>query len=629
MVTKSEKILNPNTIFWFLLALGAALRICSIGGSLTHDELSAICRLNFDNFYDLIAQGVKGRDCHPAGVQVFMWLWSMAFGTSAIAIRLPFLLMGIASIWLVYVVGRRWYGEWPALLPAAVMSVSQYMVYYSVLARPYIAGVFLMLCLLYFWTRILLEKEYKWYWLALFAFFAALCAYTHYFCMLTAFLLGLAGLLFVDRHHLWHYLAACICAMLLFLPHWGITSYMLFEVKGVGTWLGKPTPAFLYDYLCYLSHHSLVVAIVAALGYLLVFSLRDVRRNLKLMVVSLVIWVLPLVIGYWYSILINPLLQFSSLIFVFPLLLLALAGGVNKEEHHVRQAVVILAYCIVMVVTLVFTRHHFWVVKNEWIEAAAKMEEEAIDKYGAENVVCMLNAALDKVQYYEPSLFSLPQSAIQNYASFDSLLAVSSADYMLCGGVQDAMILEIIRHHFPYLLKNRDCVVSEVYLFSRKSEEKPVDVERMKIFDSQKDVSYGGEEFYDIIDTTLGDITDSRFVCVNSRLSFQQPDSVQGAMRLVTEVWIGNHRVEWREANTAGLCRESGLYTDSASNVVTYEFSLPIRIENYIKHRCQLRRARLKVYLWNPEGDSVTVPINCWVMFYPTNPFIYSVLEEI
>lgn len=89
-----------------------------------------------------------------------------------------------------------------------------------------------------------------------------------------------------------------------------------------------------------------------------------------------------------------------------------------------------------MVVTLVFTRHHFWVVKNEWIEAAAKMEQEAVDKYGAENVVCMLNAALDKVQYYDSSLYSLPQSAIQNYASFDSLLAVSSADYMLCGGVQ-------------------------------------------------------------------------------------------------------------------------------------------------------------------------------------------------
>lgn len=628
MIKISDKILNSKIIFWFLLALGAALRIGSIGGTLTHDELSAICRLNFDNFHDLIALGVIG-DGHPAGVQVFMWLWSMVFGTSALAIRFPFLLMGIASIGLVYVVARRWYGEWPALLPTAVMAVSQYTVFYSILARPYCAGVFLMLCLLYFWTRILVNKEYKWYWLALFAVFAALCAYTHYFCMLSAFLLGLAGLLFVERKHFWHYLLACLCAMLLFLPHWGITSYMLFEVKGVGTWLGKPTPAFIYDYGCYLSHHSLLVAIVAVLGYLLVFSWKDARQNLKLMLVSLVIWVLPLLIGYLYSVLVNPLLQFSSLIFVFPLLLLALAGGANREEHHGRQLVVILVYAMVMVLSLIFTRKHFQVVRNEWIEEAAKMEREAIDRYGAENVLCMLDVALDKVQYYDPSLYSLPQSAVEDYAAFDSLLSASSCDYMLCGGTQDPKIIDIVRHHYPFLLQYREGVVSEVYLFSRKQEETAIDVEKTAIFDKEMKLSCCNNEFYDIIDTTLGDLSDSRFVCIDSRLFFKQPDSVQGSMRLVTEVWVGERRVEWREATTADLRWESSFAADSSKNINTYEISLPVRIESCVKHRHQLKRTRLKVYLWNPENDTITVPVSCRVTLYPTNRFIYSVLEEI
>ena len=93
MAINTDKILNPKTIFWFLLALGAALRIGSMWGTLTHDELSAICRLNYDNFSDLITYGVL-RDYHPAGVQVFMWFWSSVFGTSAVAIRLPFVLMG-------------------------------------------------------------------------------------------------------------------------------------------------------------------------------------------------------------------------------------------------------------------------------------------------------------------------------------------------------------------------------------------------------------------------------------------------------------------------------------------------------------------------------------------------------
>ena len=168
MVINSDKILNPKMIFWFLVALGAALRIGSLFGPLSHDELSAIVRLNFDTFSDLIDYGVR-EDGHPAGVQVFLWCWSRLFGTSAIIIRLPFLLMGIGSIMLVFAIARKWYGEWPALLPTAVLAVTQFTVYYSVIARPYIAGLFLMLCMLYCWTRILLNKEYSLYWLALLA----------------------------------------------------------------------------------------------------------------------------------------------------------------------------------------------------------------------------------------------------------------------------------------------------------------------------------------------------------------------------------------------------------------------------------------------------------------------------
>ncbi len=619
MVINSDKIINPKMIFWFLVALGAALRIGSLFGTLTHDELSAICRLNFDNFHDLIEQGVIG-DGHPAGVQVFMWLWSKMFGTSAIAIRLPFLLMGIASIPLMYVVGCRWYGEWPALLPAAVVAVSQYTVFYSILARPYIAGFFLLLCLLYFWTRILLDKEYKWYWLVLFALFAALCAYTHYFCLLSAFLLGLAGLFFVDRQHIWHYLVACLCAMLLFLPHWGITSFMMFEVKGIGSWLGKPTPIFIIEYLRYLSHHSMVVVLVAIVGYLMVFSGKDVRRNRKLIVVSLLIWVLPLVIGYLYSVLVNPLLQYSSLFFVFPLLLLALAGGVNCEEHHYRQALVLLAYCVVMVVTLIVNRHHFQMVRSEWIEAAARMEKEAIDRYGSDQVLCMLNVALDKVQYYDPSLYSLPQSAIKNHDSFDSLLSASKENYMLCGGIRDPKILAIVMHHYPQLLQNYNGVVSEVLLFGRQPAAEAVDLNNLVLFDHHKELSSFEGEFYDILDTTLGDITDSRFVCVINKLLFHQTDSVKGSLWMVMEVYVGNRRVERCEANTSDLhyCKGD-----------TCELCLPVRLETCVKHRSQLRRARLKVYLWNPEGDAITVPYACRTTLYPTNPLIYSALEEI
>ncbi|MBP5663651.1 MAG: glycosyltransferase family 39 protein [Bacteroidales bacterium] len=622
MAINSDKILNPKTIFWFLVALGAALRIGSLWGPLSHDELSAIVRLNFDTFSDLIDYGVR-EDGHPAGVQVFLWLWSRVFGTSAFAIRLPFLLMGIASVMLVYVIARRWYGEWPALLPTAMLAVTQFTVYYSVIARPYIAGLFLMLCMLYCWTRILLDKEYKLHWLALLALSAAGCAYTHYFCMLSAFLLGLAGLLFVDRHQWWRYLLACMGAVLLFLPHWGITSHQLFDLQGIGGaggWLGKPTPSFLPEHLRYLFHYSWIVSGVAVVGYLLVFSPKDFRKNIKLISMSWLMWLLPLAIGYFYSVKVNPVLQFSSLIFVFPFFPLALAGAVDSQERKGRQALVLLIYCFAMVLSLVFTRKHFQMVQRDYIEITAQEERAAIDLYGADNVTCMVNIALAKLQYYDASLYSLPQSVLENYAVFDSVLTASSTSYLLCSGIQDPKILDIAMRHYPYLLRYRDCLVTEVLLFGREPAKEAIDMEESAIFDRQRSLSAFDGEYYDLLDTILGDLSISRFVCLDSRLLFCVPDSVQGSLHLVTETQVNGCCVDWRECTTDGFRYCQG---------DTCEISIPVRMETWVKHRSLLKNTRIKVYLWNPDKDHVTIPISYRVTLYPTNPFVYSVLEEI
>jgi hypothetical protein len=65
--------------------------------SFTNDELSAVGRLRFDTFSELIEKGINV-DGHPAGVQVFLWLWIKVFGISEISLRAPFILIGIASI---------------------------------------------------------------------------------------------------------------------------------------------------------------------------------------------------------------------------------------------------------------------------------------------------------------------------------------------------------------------------------------------------------------------------------------------------------------------------------------------------------------------------------------------------
>lgn len=620
MMTKlSDKILNAKTLFWMLVALGAVLRIGSLFGPLSHDELSAIVRLNFDSFSELIDQGVRG-DGHPAGVQVMMWLWSRLFGTSALSIRLPFLLMGIVSIFLINAVARQWFGEWPALLPTAVLSVTQFTVYYSVIARPYIAGLFMLLCMLYFWSRILLKKEHKLHLLVLFALFAALCAYTHYFCLLSALLLGVAGLLFLDRRHWWRYLVACVGAVLLFLPHWEITHYQLFALKGVGGWLSKPTPQFLPDHLRYLLHYSWMMVAVALVGYGMVFSLKSARQYWKLIIMSLSIWLLSFGIGYLYSVKVSPVLQFSSLIFAFPFLPLALAGAVDSSGRQVRQTLVIFAYTVAMVVSLVFNRKHFQMVQRDFIEISAREMRDAVSQYGADNVTLIFNSGINMLHYYDPSLECISRSTMRDYAVFDSTLAATSTPYLICSGLGDPKLVDIVKHHYPYLLRHRDCLVTEVLLFSRNPSQQAIDVEKTALFSQQKNLAPFKGEFCDILDAELSDLAHSRFVCFDSRLWFRQADSVPGSLRMVSEILVDDRCVDYRSVSVSDFRYCHG---------DTCEISLPVRVETWVKHRSQLSRTRVKVYLWNPDGDTTTVPIRCRTAVYPTNPFIYAVLEEI
>src|SRR5688572_3815762 len=93
-----------------ILVLGALLRLHQINStSYSKDELSALIRLDYPNLSTLVKEGVKG-DGHPAGVQVFLFYWVKAAGTSEWAVRLPFIFCSIAAIFLIWFLGKEWFG---------------------------------------------------------------------------------------------------------------------------------------------------------------------------------------------------------------------------------------------------------------------------------------------------------------------------------------------------------------------------------------------------------------------------------------------------------------------------------------------------------------------------------------
>lgn len=547
-----------------------------------------------------------------------MWLWTRLFGTSSVAVRLPFMLMGIASVPLIYGVGRRWYGRWSALLPAAIIAVSQYTVYYSDIARPYCAGLFFVLCALYVLTRMVSEHSYSVWRLILFADFEACCAYTHYFCSLTTFLLACAAIFLVDRRHRLPYLAACLGSVVLFAPHLPITLYQLTELKGVGGWLGVPKPSFGLEYIRYLNHHSLLVAIVCLVGFAVLFNPATARKNVRLLVTSLCLGLLPPIIGYIYSVAVNPVLQFSVLIFSFPFLLLALAACVNNMRH-VWHTAVISALVATMVVTLFTTRRHYTMLGKEWIEASVREAELAASEYGNDNVACLFNISPRMVAYYDSTLCLLPQDAFLDAASLDSTLSQCRQPWLVCSGIQDPATLAIVNQHYPVLMRAQSCVVSEVCLFGRHPSPDALCADKLASIVIERPLRMSANEFNNILDTILDDVADSRFLVVESRVQFYDTatDEVYEPVYLVTELVDGRHKLDWRSETLTSS-------TDSLATVV-----LPVRVESTVKHRARLKHTRLKIYLWNPSGNTSTIPVDCRIRLFPTSPWMYSVLEEI
>ena len=102
-----------------LTALAAVLRLVNVTAfSLSHDELITLQRLLFDDVMTVVRQGVM-TDTHPAGVHLFLWVWTTLGGMGDAWLRLPFILMGIACVPLMYRTALLWTNRPTALLTAA------------------------------------------------------------------------------------------------------------------------------------------------------------------------------------------------------------------------------------------------------------------------------------------------------------------------------------------------------------------------------------------------------------------------------------------------------------------------------------------------------------------------------
>ncbi len=469
-------VIKKHGLIFAILTIAGILRFYRFFDlEYTFDELSALSRLEYSSFGELIEKGIR-IDGHPAFVQVLLYYYTAVFGTSEYIVKLPFVLMGIASVYIVYAIGTRHFTKTSGLLAAALMSCMQYFVFYSTVARPYSSGLFFSLLALYFWLEIVFSEKASWAKYLWFSLFAAIAALNHHFAMLFCALCGLAGWLFVaDKKK---YLIACVVACLIYLPHLPVLLYQL-NIGGIGTqsggWLQAPTYDFVLQYLNYLFHFSQFFLLV----FLLALAAAKYKRTgeglhkkqQQLRWVLLALFVSTFLVGFIYSVLVNPVLQYSTLIFCSPCLLLFVTSFAGNNSHA-RQSLLVTGILLSGIITLVVTRQHYRYIYSQGYDTISKMclKQEQDKPPGQVFVIAkgepwFYNFYKKRYQLKTPFMVTDTLSAhAREEWRFDTL----QADYLVLGDCYAKEVLKAIKW-FPYLVEAKQGYGYQAVVLSKKS----------------------------------------------------------------------------------------------------------------------------------------------------------------
>jgi mannosyltransferase len=194
----------------FSLALG----LSQIHQSLFGDEIYAYRDVANTSFGGVLAHVNSNLEASPPLYFVLAWL-TAKLGDPTVWLRLPSVLLGTATIPVVYMIGRETVGARAGAVAAAIFALNPFTFFYAVQARPFAATAFFVAVSTWALLRAVVAGDWRWW--ALYAVACAAAAYGHYTCI---FVLGVQGAwsLWICRDRLRGPVYSALAATLLYVP---------------------------------------------------------------------------------------------------------------------------------------------------------------------------------------------------------------------------------------------------------------------------------------------------------------------------------------------------------------------------------------------------------------------------
>ena len=472
-----------RVFFALILLIAFFMRISGLGFSYSNDELSALIRVRFDSFSELVSGGFYV-DGHPGGIQVFLYYWVKLFGMGEWAVRLPFALAGVGAVYFAIRVFGQWFGKTTGLLTGAFLAFLEFPLVYSQIARPYGAGLLFAMMMTYFWTRLLFDKKPRVSLAVAYTLSAAACMYTHYFCFLLALIVGITGLFYITRRSAPYYLGAGLGAALLFSPHIYITLNHL-SIGGVGLWLAKPENNWLLKHILYIFNDSVLLVSTAIIVFLtsLFYSYRKSSFS-RFHLFALLFFLLPFLIGFFYSRMVNPVLQHSVLIFSFPFLIAFLFSFTGNLPSR-PAAVLILALLAAGPLHTIGVNHYYRKQHFGEFRQTAILIDQWNRRYGEKNITRAISVNNPwYINFYSAKMpggiTSFTQYENRGGLQLDTLariLDTTSTPYFMYAWTKmvPTETEDLIRARFPYIIEKVDFEgLSAATLFARGGSSKRI-----------------------------------------------------------------------------------------------------------------------------------------------------------
>jgi uncharacterized membrane protein len=352
-------------MIYLTLFLGLVLRLISINQSLWLDEATTalVSQMSLVDFFTKFMPG----DFHPPFYYLVISLWSQVFGNSEITLRIPSVMFGGLTVYMVYLIAKEIKILYP-LTPALFLATSGLHIYYSQEARMYSMATFLVCLIIYLYIK------KKWFY---FSVATAILFLTDYLSLLI-----LSGLIiftyfndYKNLKKLFLSLIPLIIAFLLWLPIFtsqvskGValkeTSSVWWNVLGPVTFKNIALiPTKFITGRVEIDNKIIYGIVIIAISFLFAYIIGRAKNKL--------VWscfLSSIILGIVFSFFI-PTLSYFRYLFVLPAFYLLLSETKSK-------AFVVL----VLIINIFFTSKYLFEEKNHrenWREIANRVGSEKI-----------------------------------------------------------------------------------------------------------------------------------------------------------------------------------------------------------------------------------------------------------